>query len=85
MPDELLPVDAADLGSRYVVKGYAVSALTPLTNLVTQTVERLRVEELKAPPMTGPVTTQYFLKKKFTSSDVIGTGGLCVEAGRASV
>lgn len=60
------PVDAADLGSRYIVKMYSVSAPTPVTNLVTQTVERLRVEELKSQPMTGPVTVQYFWKKQFS-------------------
>ena len=63
------PVDAAETGSRYVVKSYTLTApfRTPSTQTInlTQVVDRVRVLELKAQPLTGPATINYSWKKQY--------------------
>ncbi len=64
------PVDATELGSRYVVRSYTIIApfRNPTTETVnlTQVVDRVRVLELKAQPLTGPVNILYSWKKQFS-------------------
>jgi len=69
----VVPVDAAEWGSRYVVQSYTFSnAVTKVTTPISQVVDRVQVEPLKSMPMESPASILYSWKKQHRLNVQVG-------------